>query len=226
MKKIIYILIFIFITFKAQSDENHYKDISKIEMDVLRNDQVIGYSNYSFTHSENEMSVTNDSQFEVELFGVKIFSITSKSIERYENDKLVFFKSNTLQNNKKKYVNLNYDKKINKFIIDGSSYKGEADIDNMIGNWWNSKILKATSQISPLSGSIKKQTVNLLKRETIVIDDKNYKTLHYKLKSKDESLPDDKKLDFDVWLDSIEGFIVKVSYERLGKWEYILKKVE
>ena len=226
MKKIIYILIFIFITFKAQSDENHYKDISKIEMDVLRNDQVIGYSNYSFTHSENEMSVTNDSQFEVELFGVKIFSITSKSIERYENDKLVFFKSNTLQNNKKKYVNLNYDKKINKFIIEGSSYKGEADIDNMIGNWWNSKILRATSQISPLSGSIKKQTVNLLKRETIVIDDKNYKTLHYKLKSKDESLPDDKKLDFDVWLDSIEGFIVKVSYERLGKWEYILKKVE
>ena len=75
MKKIIYILIFIFITFKAQPDENHYKDISKIEMDVLRNDQVIGYSNYSFTHSENEMSVTNDSQFEVELFGVKIFGI-------------------------------------------------------------------------------------------------------------------------------------------------------
>ena len=157
---------------------------------------------------------------------LKIFSIISKSIEKYENDKLVFFKSNTLQNDKKKYVNLNYDKKINKFIIDGSSYKGQADIDNIIGNWWNTKILEATSQISPLSGSIKKQTVNLLKRETILIDGKSYKTLNFKLKSKDESLPDDKKLDFDVWLDASEGFIVKVSYERLGKWEYILKKVE
>ena len=103
------------------------------------------------------MNVTNDTQFKVELFGVKIFSIISKSIEKYENNKLVFFKSNTLQNNKKKYVNLNYDKKINKFIIDGSSYKGEADINNIIGNWWNNKILESTSQISPLSGSIKKQ---------------------------------------------------------------------
>ena len=48
----------------------------------------------------------------------------------------------------------------------------------------------------------------------------------FKLKSKDENLPDDKKLNFDIWLDPKKGFIVKVSYERLGKWEYILKKVE
>ena len=101
MKKSIYILIFIFLAFKAQSDENHYKDISIIKMDVLRNNELIGHSIYSFTHSENEMSVTNDTQFEVKLFGVKIFSIISKSIEKYENDKLVSFKSNTLQNDKK-----------------------------------------------------------------------------------------------------------------------------
>ena len=226
MKKSIYILIFIFLAFKAQSFENHYKDISKIEMDVLRNDQVIGYSNYSFTHSENEMSVTNDTQFEVELFGVKIFSIISKSIEKYENDKLVFFKSNTLQNNKKKYVNLNYDKKINKFIIDGSSYKGEADIDNVIGNWWNSKILEATSQISPLSGSIKKQNIDLQKKEKIELYGKYYEVLHFKLKSTEENLPDDKKLNFDIWLDPSKGIIIKVAYERMGKWEYRLKNIE
>ena len=101
MKKSIYILIFIFITFKTQSYENHYKDISKIEMDVLRDNQIIGYSNYSFSHCENKMNVINDTQFEVELFGIKIFSIISKSIEKYENNKLVFFKSNTLQNDKK-----------------------------------------------------------------------------------------------------------------------------
>ena len=106
MKKSIYILIFIFIAFKTHSNEKHYKDISKIEMDVLRNDQIIGYSNYSFTHSENEMNVINDTQFEVELFGVKIFSIISNSIEKYENDKLVFFKSNALQNKKKKICKL------------------------------------------------------------------------------------------------------------------------
>jgi len=226
MKKYIYILIFIFIVFKTHANEKSYKDISKIEMDVLRNDQVIGYSNYSFTHSENEMSVINDTQFEVELFGVKIFSIISKSIEKYENDKLVFFKSNTLQNKKKKYVNLNYDKKINKFIIDGSSYKGEANIDSVIGNWWNSNILRTTSQISPLSGSIKKQNVNLLNKEKIELYGKNYEVLHFKLKSTDENLPDDKKLNFDIWLDPSEGIIIKVTYERMGKWEYRLKNIE
>ena len=226
MKKCIYILIFIFIVFKTHANEKHYKDISKIEMDVLRNDQVIGHSNYSFTHSENEMSVINDTQFEVELFGVKIFSIISKAIEKYENDKLVFFKSNTLQNKKKKYVNLSYDKKKNKFIINGSSYKGEADIDNVIGNWWNSKILEATSQISPLSGSIKKQNIDLLKKEKIELYGKNYEVLHFKLKSTEENLPDDKKLNFDIWLDPSKGIIIKVAYERMGKWEYKLKNIE
>ena len=83
---------------------------------------------------------------------------------------LFFFKSNTFQNDKEKYVNLNYDKSINKFIIDGSSYKGEASLDCTIGNWWNHKILKANKQISPLSGSIKKQTVSLIENENITIN--------------------------------------------------------
>ena len=59
MKKNIYILILVFISFKTLSYEKHYKDISKIELEVLRNDKVIGYSNYSFAHSENEMIVIN-----------------------------------------------------------------------------------------------------------------------------------------------------------------------
>ena len=86
-----------------------------------------------------------------------MFSILSESIEKYENDKLVFFKSNTFQNDKEKYVNLNYNKLSKKFIIDGSSYQGEASLDCIIGNWWNHKIFKASKQISPLSGTIKEQ---------------------------------------------------------------------
>ena len=122
-----------------------------------------------------------------------------------------------------KFVNLKYDKKLNKFIIDGSSFKGEADINNVIGNWWNSKILIANSQISPLSGSIKKQTVNLLKKEMIELYGKSYEVLHFKLKSTNENLSKEKKLNFDIWLDPLKGLIVKIAYERMGKWEYRLK---
>ena len=164
MKKYIYILLLFFFASQAQSHTSNYKNISKIEMEIFRNDKAIGYSNYFFEHEDNAMTIKNYTQFKVKLFGITIFSILSEAIEKYEDSKLVFFKSNTFQNNKEKFVNLKYDKKLNKFIIDGSSFKGEADVDNVIGNWWNHKILIANSQISPLSGSIKEQTVNLLKK--------------------------------------------------------------
>ncbi len=226
MKKCIYIFLLLLFASQAQSHTSHYKNISKIEMEVFRNNKAIGYSNYYFEHEDNAMTIKNYTQFKVKLLGATIFSISSEAIEKYEDNKLVFFKSNTFQNNKEKFVNLKYDKKINKFIIDGSSYKGKANIDNVIGNWWSHKILAANSQISPLSGSIKEQTVNLLKRETIEIYGKSYEVLHFKLKSKNKNLPKEKKLNFDIWLDPRKGLIVKIAYERMGKWEYRLKNFE
>ena len=195
-------------------------------MEIFRNGKVIGYSNYFFEHEDDTMTIKNYTQFKVKSLGITIFSISSETIEKYEDNKLVFFKSNTFQNNKEKFVNLKYDKKLNKFIIDGSSFKGEADVDNVIGNWWNHKILIANSQISPLSGSIKKQTVNFLKKEMIELYGKSYEVLHFKLKSKNENLSKKKKLNFDIWLDSQKGLIVKIAYERMGKWEYRLKNSE
>ena len=226
MKKYIYILILFLFTSQSQSHTAHYKNLSKIEMEVFRNDEAIGYSNYFFEHEDNTMTVKNYTQFKVKLLGINIFSISSEGVEKYENNKLVFFKSITFQNNKEKFVNLKYDKKSNKFIIDGSSFKGKAEIDNVIGNWWNQKILIANSQISPLSGSIKKQTVNLLKKEMIELYGKSYEVLHFKLKSKNENLPKEKKINFDIWLDPRKGLIVKIAYERMGNWEYRLKNFE
>ena len=57
----------------------------------------------------------------------------------------------------------------------------------------------------------------------IVLNGKNYFTAHYKLKSKDENTPKDKKLDFDIWLDKKNNLILKVTYKRMGDWEYRLK---
>jgi len=225
MKKYIYIFYILFSFFNVFADESHYKNLSKIEMDILRNDKVIGYSNYFFKHAKDTMMVENYTKFIVEMFGVKVFSIDSKSKEIYQKDKLISFESTTLQNDKKKYVKLNYDEKKNKFIINGSSYVGEANLDNVIGNWWNSKILESKTQISPLSGSIKKQTSKLTNKDEIEFNGKKIKLLQFKLKST-EDLPDDKKLDFDIWLDSNKDIIFKVKYNRLGNWEYRLKSYE
>ncbi len=225
MNKYIYILLLIIFVFKAYSyaDSN---DIKKIEMEVFRNGEVIGYSNYFFDQKDNIIIIKNNTKFKVELFGVSVFSISSETVETYENDKLIYFKSKTFQNDKEKYVNLNYDQSLKKLIIDGSSYKGEASTDCIIGNWWNHKILKTNCQISPLSGSIKEQIVTFLGKENISLYGKNYLVHHYKLKSKDENMPDNKKLDFDIWFNSENNLILKVAYSKMGDWEYRLKNFE
>ena len=226
MRKYIYTIIIILFTSKAFAHTSHYEGLKKIEMEVLRNGEVIGYSNYFFENSKKKMTVKNYTKFKVDLLGMTVFSISSEAIEKYENDKLIYFKSNTFQNDKEKYVNLNYDKSLKKFIIDGSSYKGEASLDCIIGSWWNHKIFKANKQISPLSGSVKEQIVTFVGKEKININNKEYLTEHFKIKSKDENLPDDKKLNFDIWYNPENKLIIKVSYSKMGNWEYRLKNFE
>ena len=225
MKKSICIFFILFSFFNVFADESHYKNISKIEMEVLRNEKIIGYSNYFFKHSGDTMIVENYTKFNVEMFGINVFTINSKSKEIYEKDKLLSFESSTSQNDKKKFVKLTYDKNKNKFIINGSSYVGEANQENIIGNWWNAKILETKTQISPLSGSIKKQEVKFTNDDEVEYKNKKIKLSQFKLKST-EDLPDDKKLDFDIWLEPNKGIIFKVKYNRLGNWEYRLKNYE
>ena len=226
MKQFILVSIIIMFATQAMAHSSHYKGLKKIEMDVLRNNEVIGSTNYYFEYDQDLFVVKNYTNFKVELFGVAVFSILSETIEKYKNEKLVFFKSNTFQNDKEKYVNLNYDKDTNKFIIDGSSYKGEASLDCTIGNWWNHKIFNSDKQISPLSGSIKKQTVSLIGTEKITINGKEYLTEHFNIKSNDENLSEEKKFEFDVWYNPENNLILKVTYNKMGNWEYRLRSFE
>jgi len=225
MKKIILIFLILFPAISSAHTE-HYKNIKKLEMEVFRNGKSIGFSNYKFFHDNENMKVMNNTEFEVELFGVIIFSIKGKSTEQYIKDQLVKFNSLTYQNDKKKFVNLVFNKNKNKFIINGSSFSGEADTKNIIGNWWNHKILESESQISPLSGSVKKQIVTFIKKENVDINGKIYECDHFKLQSKNKDLPPNKRLNFDIWYDKKDMLIRKVSYKRMGKWEYILINVK
>jgi hypothetical protein len=87
-------------------------------------------------------------------------------------------------------------------------------------------LLQAESQISPISGSIKEQLVTFIGKEKITINGEEFDTDHFKLSSKDMTLPEDKRLNFDIWLDKKTSVIVKVTYERMGSWEYRIKNIE
>ena len=157
--------------------------------------------------------------------GIPVFSVISEGLEIYENDQLIYFKSDTVQNDKKKFVEVFFDEENRNFKINGSSYKGTGNLENIIGNWWNHRLLQSDTQISPLSGSIKKQSVEFLKKEKITLYENEINVEKFRLKSTDESLPKDKRLDFEIWYDKKRAMIVKIRYKRLGTWEYRLKKV-
>ena len=211
MKKFVISLLAIFFSSISLAHIGHYNKFDKIEMEILRNDEVIGYNNYYFKRDGEKTIVKNQYKFEVKILSATIFKVVGYGEEIYLKDNLISFQSKTLQNKKEK------------FDIKGSSYTGVASLKNIIGNWWSHKILQAESQISPISGSIKEQIVTFIDKEKIIIDGKQYETDHFKLNSKYLTLPDDKKLNFDIWLDKKTSMIVKVTYERMGNWEYRLK---
>ena len=225
MKKFL-VLILILLSSNVSAHMDHYKKYNKIEMDIFRNGKLIGYNYYFFSRKGNETIVTNQTKFSVKLLGAIIFQVEGYGEEKYIKDQLISFKSKTLQNNKEKFVNLVFNKDNNKFDIKGSSYSGEASINNIIGNWWSHKILQTDSQVSPISGSIKEQVVTFMGREKIEQYGKNYEVDHFKLNSKDMSLPENKRLNFDIWFDKKSSMIVRVSYSRMGNWEYRLKNFE
>ena len=79
---------------------------------------------------------------------------STKTKETYVNGHLTNYSSETFQNDKRKYVILTLDKQKKLFEIDGSSFKGETDVNNIVGSWWNHEIINKKTQISAVSGRI------------------------------------------------------------------------
>ena len=226
MKKFLFFIFLLIYSFNSSAHMAHYNKFNKIEMEILRDGEVIGYNYYFLKKDSNNITITNQLKFTVKLFGATIFEVESYGEEKYINDRLISFNSKTRQNNKKKFVNLKLNEQKREFEIKGSSYSGKASIDNVIGNWWSHKILQTNSQISPISGSIKEQVVTFIRKEKIELYGKTHEVEHFKLTSKDMSIPKDKRLNFEIWFDKKSALILKVSYSRMGNWEYRVKNYE
>mgnify|MGYP006090147091 CR=1 FL=1 len=226
MKKIILtITLFLSINSQLFSHVNHYSKFNYLEYELFRNNQSIGYHKYEFMREGSELSVRSEVSFKITKMGVDLYKYFAKSEENYENGIFSSFSSKTKQNKKDRYVNINADPKGKELIIDGSSYKGKADKDIIVGTWWNHEIVKTKAQISAISGRIIDQTVTFIGKEEINIDDKIYKTLHFNFKSSDETLPESKKLNTDIWYEEDTYLWVKASFDKSGYWEYRIKKV-
>tara|TARA_B100001175_G_scaffold287045_1_gene269200 strand:- start:541 stop:1224 length:684 start_codon:yes stop_codon:yes gene_type:complete len=224
MKKIIVSIIILFsLSYNSNSHVQHYQNYNYLEYELFRNNKSIGYHKYDFTREGSNLSIISEVSFKITKLGVDLYNYFAKSEENYENGMFKSYLSKTKQNKKEKYVNISVDPKNESLIIDGSSFKGKGDKELIVGTWWNHEIVKANGQISGISGRIIEQTVTFIGKEEINIGDKTYKTLHFKFKSSDETLPESKKLNTDVWYEEDTYLWVKASFEKTGYWEYRLK---
>ena len=227
VKKIIitFFLIFIIYPFFSYSHVNHYAKLRLIEMDILRNGKKIGYNKYSFKSQNNLLVVKNEINFVAKLVGINLLDVKGSSTETYKNGRLIKFKSDTIQNKKKKYNELVLDENKKTFKINGSSFNGNLPSTVLVGNWWNHNILQSEMIISPLSGSLKYQEVYFVSKEILKIDSDSFNTSKFKIIMK-KNINDKKKEEFKVWLDDKSKIILKVSYSKFGNWEYIVKAIE
>jgi len=224
MRKIIILIIILFsLNFQAIGHVQHYKNFNYLEYELFRNNKSIGYHKYDFIRDGDNLSIISEVNFKITKLGVDLYKYFAKSEENYEKGIFKSYSSKTKQNKKDRYVNIKADTAEKNLIIDGSSYKGKANNQFIVGTWWNHEIVDAKAQISGISGRIIDQTVTFLGKEEIKIGNKTYKTLHFNFKSSDKTLPESKKLNTDIWYEENTYLWVKAAFEKTGYWEYRLK---
>ena len=222
---LILILSFFFITFNISSAHvEHYKNIKLLKYDLYLNNKKIGSHTFEFNKKKNLFNVSGYGNFKVNKLGVVLMDYKTRSEEIYKNGQLIKYTSTTQQNDKNKFANIKIQNK--KFIIDGSSFKGQTENNIPIGNWWNHQIVNNSKQISPISGSINKQKVTFLGKKELIMNGKNYKALHFHFMSDDAKPAKKKKINIQIWYDAQSLIWIKASYDKLGKWEYRLSSVQ
>ena len=226
MKKItVAIILYFILIVNSFSHLQHYSGVKYLEYDLFRNNDLIGTHKYDFIKNGDDLTVKSVVNFKITKLGIDLYKYFAESTESYQNNKFKSFNSTTIQNKKNKFVKIDLNSKKNKLNINGSSYKGEGDIDYMVGTWWNHEIVKAKAQISAISGRIIEQKVEFLGKKQIEISGKTYEALHFKFLSSDESLPDNKKLNTDIWYVAKTLVWLKAQFIKQGNWEYRLKKM-
>ncbi len=220
------IALIFFLATHINAHVDHYSKYNYLEYELFRNNKSIGFHKYIFKRNNKNLEISNEVSFTITKLGVKLYSYYAKGVESYKNGVFSGFTSKTNQNKKDKYVNISIDPKDKNLIIDGSSFKGKANKEMIIGTWWNHEIAQKKAQISAVSGRIIEQKVKFIGKEEITIGDKVYKTLRFNFSSSDPSLSKDKKLNTDIWYEEDTYLWVKAAFDKTGYWEYRLKKVE
>jgi hypothetical protein len=215
-----YLFFFLIIT-NSQAHVQHYKNLQRIEFDIYRNNDLVGFHKVNVKKKgDNTKEVTTDILIEVKILGIKVHTYKSYGVETYKNDELIDFKSKTQDGSDNDYCNI---KKISdgKYSFDGMTenkkYIYELTEKFYPALWWNHDSLLNNNYVLGQGCRNLKTQITFLKKETKKINDKNEVVNFYNIKGDN--------LDINIGYTEKDLKWVDMKFTLKGDWEYKLKNL-
>jgi hypothetical protein len=215
------IIFFLFLASGLDAHIEHNKDLKKIEFDIYRNGEKVGYHTVSFLNKKDGFKeVYTDVFIDIKLLGVSLHKYHSLGKEIYKNNKLINFKSTTKDGNDNDYCNIifrnngeyNFDG-----VTEGKFYKYTSKNEFTLGTWWNHEVLINNNFIAAQSCRQVNTEVIFLKKEEKIINNKKQMVQFFNVKGE----------GIDVKIGFIENSSqwVSMDFTIKGEWNYQLKSI-
>ncbi|MSP06724.1 MAG: hypothetical protein EXR13_04070 [Candidatus Fonsibacter sp.] len=220
MFRFFFILIFsILLSLNLNAHIDHNKNIKKIEFDIYRNNEKVGYHKVIFADKDGLKEISTDVFFNIKLLGVSIYEYHSIGKEIYKENKLIEFKSETKDGGDKDYCKITISNN-GEYSFDGTTegkfFKYSSKKNFSLGTWWNHDVLINNNFVAGQSCRPTNTKVTFLKEEERVIDDKKQIVNFYNVKGE--------LIDVQIGFAKDTLQWVSMDFSLKGEWNYQLKK--
>jgi hypothetical protein len=221
LRLLIFFLSYILFPTIANTHVQHYKNLQRIEFDIYRNNDLVGYHKVNVKKKgDNTKEIITDILIEVKILGIKVHTYKSYGVETYKNEELIEFKSKTQDGSDNDYCNI---KKISdgKYSFDGMTenkkYIYELTEKFYPALWWNHESLLSNNYVLGQGCRNLKTNITFLNKETKKINDKNEVVNFYNIKGDN--------LDINIGYTEKDLKWVDMKFTLKGEWEYKLKNL-
>ena len=221
LRLLIFFLSYILFPTIANTHVQHYKNLQRIEFDIYRNNDLVGYHKVNVKKKgDNTKEIITDILIEVKILGIKVHTYKSYGVETYKNEELIEFKSKTQDGSDNDYCNI---KKISdgKYSFDGMTenkkYIYELTEKFYPALWWNHESLLNNNYVLGQGCRNLKTKITFLNKETKKINDKNEVVNFYNIKGDN--------LDINIGYTEKDLKWVDMKFTLKGDLEYKLKNL-
>ena len=221
LRLLIFLVSYILFPTIANTHVQHYKNLQRIEFDIYRNNDLVGYHKVNIKKKgDNTKEIITDVLIEVKILGIKVHTYKSYGVETYKNEELIEFKSKTQDGSDNDYCNIKKNSD-GKYSFDGMTenkkYIYELTEKFYPALWWNHDSLLNNNYVLGQGCRNLKTKITFLNKETKKINDKNEVVNFYNIKGDN--------LDINIGYTEKDLKWVDMKFTLKGDWEYKLKNL-